>query len=336
MALVQTGDNATNNVAEFVTTLAKDVYGMGLFGGLRWHVDTVEGNFYNINLTVQYNGLSDQDRVQQSATDHYKFVETGDNLQGNELIEYNFDTTHYDLVIVTGNYYSANWIFQTNILLNCDYVLIQGGPGGAGDETVSTGANWLYNSAKLVDYSGDAHAMTPEMMAVAQALQAGNQTLDPAMGLTVPGNGSMDLNVLFINGDYYDLNVLHQTNVVDDSDTVMQTLANGESGIVSTGANQLSNEAVLINVGPTGGQYVAGTQYSEAVLIQTNIVAPSADIASQQSVVVNDPGKLAPEAAAIIEHAPPAPPPPPEQSTAPAPTGHAANTTPDPLTSVLS
>jgi hypothetical protein len=52
--------------------------------------------------------------------------------------------------------------------------------------------------------------------------------------------------------------------------------------------------------------------------------------------VVNDPGKLAPEAAAIIEHAPPAPPPPPEQSTAPAPTGHAANTTPDPLTSVLS
>ena len=38
----------------------------------------------------------------------------------------------YDLVIVTGDYFAANWIFQTNVLLNSDYVLINAGPGGAG------------------------------------------------------------------------------------------------------------------------------------------------------------------------------------------------------------
>jgi hypothetical protein len=336
-ATIQTGGSAANNVAEFVHTLDENPYTMGLFGGLRWHVDTIEGNYYNISLAVQYNSLSDRDQVSQTATDHYKFIETGNNAQGNELIEYNLDTTHYDLVIVTGNYYAANWIFQTNVLLNSDYVSLHAGPGGAGQETVSTGANWLSNSATLTDYTGASHAMTPEMMAVASALQSGQQTLDPSMGLTVPGNGSEDLSVLFINGDYYDLNVLKQTNVVNDSDTVVQSLANGESGFVQTGANQLTNEAVLINVGPTGGQYVAGTQYSEAVLVQTNIIVQQADGQSQQgAVVVNDPGQLAPEAAAIIQHAAAAPPPPPEQTTAPAPTDQAAHTTPDPLSSVLS
>ena len=34
----------------------------------------------------------------------------------------------YDLVIVTGDYFGTNWIFQTNILLNSDYVLVDVGP----------------------------------------------------------------------------------------------------------------------------------------------------------------------------------------------------------------
>jgi hypothetical protein len=336
-ATIQANGSTANNVAEFVHTLDQvNPYALGLFSGLQWHVDMLQGNYYDINLAVQYNNLSDKDFVQETATDHYKMLETGGNGQANALTEINVDTSHYDLVVVTGNYYSANWILQTNVLLNSDYVHVNAGEGGAGQETVSTGANWLLNDATLVDYSGPGHTLTPEMQAIAGALSSGQNSLDVDAGFAVPGNGSPVLNVLFINGDYYDLNVLHQTNVVNDSDTVLQTLANGESGYVGTGGNTLSNTAYLANVGPLGGEYVGGQQYSQSVLVQTNIISQSADLPpGQTGIVTNDPTKLAPEAAAIIQHdTTPAPadqptPPPTHDTTT-------VHVTPDPLTSVLS
>ncbi|MBS0517110.1 MAG: hypothetical protein JSR90_00370 [Proteobacteria bacterium] len=336
-AALQTGGDAANNVAEFVHTLDQNPYSLGFFGGLHWHVDTLPGNYYNIDLVTQYNYLSDRDLVQQTATDHFKFVETGANEQGNQLVATNIDPVHYDLVVVTGNYYSTNWIFQTNVLLNNDYVSVDAGSGGAGHETVSTGANWLMNSAQIIDYSGPAQPMSSELQAIANALHNSDTSLDTSAGLAIPGNGSLDLNVLFINGNYYDLNVLQQTNVVNDSDTVMQTLANGESGYVATGGNNLSNQAILIDVGPTAGAFVGGHQYTEAVLVQTNIMTQSAAVSpAPDGIVTNNPQALAPEAAAIIQHDP-GPSSASVDHPAPAPTTDAmSHPTPDPLSSVLS
>ena len=116
----------------------------------------------------------------------------------------------------------------------------------------------------------------------------------------------------------------------------MQTLENGESGYVATGGNELANEALLVTLGPLGGQYVGGTEYAEATLVRTNIIAQSADVAlSQTTVVLGDPAKLASEAAALIVHGP-TPPPPPEESAAPPPADSGTHTTADPLSSVLS
>ena len=216
-AIVQTGDNAANNVAEFVATLDGNPYQMGFFGGLHWHVDRLNGDFYDVKMVTQFNDMRDNDWVQQTASDHYKFTATGDNALGNQLLWLQ-DGKQYDLVIVNGNYYAANWIFQTNILLNSDYVELKAGPDGAGQETVvSTGANWLLNTARIADYSGDAHPLSPEMQHVVDALQSGEETLDPSLGLAVAGDGSLTLNVLFITGNYYDVNVLNQTNVVGDT-----------------------------------------------------------------------------------------------------------------------
>jgi len=335
-AIIQTGGNQANNIAEFVQTLAHNPYEMGFFGGLHWNVDRVDGNYYDVNLTRQLNVIQDNDKVQQTATDHFKFWEIGGNGQDNVAIM-DHSGKQYDLVIVTGDYFGANWIFQTNVLLNSDYVLVDG-TGGAGSETVSTGANWLTNSALLIDYSGGTHALTPDMQALVNALQHGDSTMALANGFAVPGDGSGVMNVLFITGNYYDINVLEQTNIVSDSDIVMQTLANGEAGYVATGANQLANEAVLATIGPLNGQYVGGTQYSEATLVQTNIIAQSADVQPAQStVVLNDPNKLASEAAALVVHSPTPAPPPPEESTAPPPADSGTHaTTTDPLSSVLS
>ena len=335
-AIIQTGGNQANNIAEFVQTLGgQNPYEMGFFGGLQWNVDRVNGDYYDVNLTRQLNVIQDNDCVQQTATDHFKFWEIGGNGQDNVAIM-DHSGKQYDLVIVTGDYFGTNWIFQTNILLNSDYVLVDGS-GGAGSETVSTGANWLMNSALLIDYSGGTHALTPDMQALVNALQNGDSTMALANGFAVPGDGSGVMNVLFITGNYYDINVLEQTNIVSDSDIVMQTLANGEAGYVATGANQLGNEAVLATIGPLNGQYVGGTQYSEATLVQTNIIAQSADVQPAQStVVLGDPNKLATEAAALVVHSPTPALPPPEESTAPPPSDSGTHATTDPLSGVLS
>ena len=335
-ASLQTGGNQANNIAEFIQTLDQNPYEMGFFGGLRWNVDRVNGDYYDVNLIRQLNVMQDNDMVQQTATDHYKFWEIGANGQDNvAIVEHS--GKQYDLVIVTGDYFAANWIFQTNVLLNSDYVLINAGPGGAGSETVSTGANWLLNAATLVDYSGAAHELTPDMQVLVAALQNGESTLDLANGFVLPGDGSGTMNVLFITGNYYDINVLEQTNIMSDSDVVLQTLENGEAGYVATGSNELANEALLVTLGPMGGQYVGGTEYAEATLVQTNIIAQSADLPPPQStVVLGDPAKLASEAAALIVHGPTPAPPPPEESAAPPPADSGTHTTADPLSSVLS
>lgn len=334
-AVIQAGGNEANNVAEFVQTLANNPYEMGYFGGLQWNVDRVNGDYYNVKLVTQVNDMRDNDMVQHTATDHYKMVETGGNEQINELTVTQTGT-QYDLMIVTGNHYSANWIFQTNVLLNSDYVQVDEGPGGAGTETVSTGASWLTNSATIADYSGGSSALSSDMRSLVSDLQRGEQTLDIEKGFVVPGDGSMKLNVLFITGNYYDFNVLTQTNIVSDSDIVKQTLGNGESGYVSTGSNSLSNEALLVTLGPLGGQHVGGQQYSESVLVQTNIITQSIDmLSSKSSLVLNDPAKLAPEVAALIQHGAVAAMPV-EHSTTPMPMETAAHATSDPLSSVLS
>lgn len=334
-AVIQTGGNEANNFAEFIQTLDRNPYEIGYFGGLHWHVDRVTGDYYDVKIASQVNDMRDNDLVQHTATDHYKMVETGANEQINEVTMVQTGT-QYDLTIVTGSHYSANWIFQTNVLLNSDYVRLNEGPGGAGTETVSTGANWLTNSATIADYGGPAFGLTSDMRSLVNDLQHGEQTLDIGKGFVVPGDGSMTMNVLFITGNYYDFNVLTQTNIVSDSDKVIQTLGNGESGYVSTGGNSLSNEAFLVSLGPLGGQHVGGQQYSETVLVQTNIITQSTDLpASQSSVVLNDPTKLAPEVAALIQHGP-ASAMPVEQSGTPPPMETAAHTTSDPLSSVLS
>jgi len=336
-ANVQTGGNQANNIAEFIQTLdQQNPYASGYFGGLNWHVDRINGDYYDVNLVTQLNIMQDNDKVQVTASDHYKFWTTGENGQDNLAI-LDHSGKQYDLVIVTGDYFGANWIFQTNILLNSDYVLVNAGAGGAGSETVSTGANWLLNSATLVDYGGPGQTLTPDMQALIAALQNGDPTMGLANGFAVPGDGSGTMNVLFITGNYYDINVLEQTNIVSDSDVVMQTLENGEAGYVSTGSNELGNNALMVDLGPLGGQYVGGTQYAEATLIQTNIIAQSADVQPAQSaVVLGDPAKLASEAAALITHSPTPALPPPEESGAPAPSDSASHTTSDPLASVLS
>ena len=62
-----------------------------------------------MNLIGQLNVMQDNDMVQQTATDHYKFWEIGANGQDNvAIVEHS--GKRCELVIVTGDYFGANWI----------------------------------------------------------------------------------------------------------------------------------------------------------------------------------------------------------------------------------
>jgi hypothetical protein len=103
------------------------------------------------------------------------------------------------------------------------------------------------------------------------------------------------------------------------------------------GGNSLTNQAIIIDVGSTGGQYVGGQQYSDSVLVQTNIIAQSSTVQSSGQtggpITTNDPSHLAPEAAAIIQHDAPSQPAP---DPTPVPPAHETVThSTDPLSSVL-
>ena len=61
-AHVQTGGNQANNVAEFIQTLdQQNPYASGYFGGLKWNVDRVNGDYYDVNIVQQLNYMQDND-----------------------------------------------------------------------------------------------------------------------------------------------------------------------------------------------------------------------------------------------------------------------------------
>ena len=193
------------------------------------------------------------------------------------------------------------------------------------------------NAATLVDYSGASHALTPDMQALVAALQNGESTMDLANGFVLPGDGSGTMNVLFITGNYYDINVLEQTNIVSDSDVVLQTLENGESGYVATGANELANDALLVTLGPLGGQLCRRHRVRRGDVGPDQHHRPvggraagaehgHAGRSGQAHLRGRRPGRARSDAGAAAA----------EESAAPPPADSATHTTADPLSSVLS
>jgi hypothetical protein len=91
------------------------------------------------------------------------------------------------------------------------------------------------------------------------------------------------MTVLFVTGDYYDLNVISQINIIADVDTAIQFLGGTPSGdggfeqFASAGGNTLTNTASIVDVGPLAEQFLGGDYYEDIILIQANIVTDDSD-----------------------------------------------------------
>jgi hypothetical protein len=302
-----TGDNTADNIADFVEH--PGIYD-GLpayFAGMNWQVDVVEGDYYSIHTIVQFNYLLDNDViVQESADNHYELY-TGGNQLGN-LAEVFDGTIHYDLIIVEGAYHGMNVIFQNNILLNDDQIM-QLAEGSGSSQSVVSGQNELTNAATIEIYgSKNFLPMDDDLNSLVTAVGSGQTYLDPAYGTFIDGSGGT-FNVLYIKGDYYDVNAIWQTNVTSDVNVFIQMLdAPSEDGLalhpdddgtqsVTSGGNSLSNDAVIVDVGATN-TYVNGEVYGDTILVQANLLPTDTDQALR-----SDMQELVPELIAFVDDA---------------------------------
>lgn len=275
-------DNQLDNLANFIQH--PGIYdGLpALSAGPNWRVDVVDGDFYSVRAVIQTNYLSDNDIVAQKSADTHYEIHAGENELGNLAILFD-GSIKYDLIIVEGDYHGLNVIFQHNVLVNNDTVMQMAEDGSNSTQTVTSAGNALLNTATIENYGNDNfQPTTTGIDALVAQLAGGATSLDPAFANYIAGSGG-EFNVLYVKGDYYDINALWQTNIVSDTNVVLQIQGQPSEGLpalvsdttpsqtVMTGHNQLSNEAAIADVGATN-TYVGGQAYNDSILIQANLL----------------------------------------------------------------
>jgi len=300
------GGNQATNIADF--TQLPGIYAelSATFAGPQWHVDVVNGDYYDVHTLTQTNYLFDNDVVVQNSSDtHFEAISGGNELGNVAQI---FDgSIQYDLIIIAGAYHGMNLIFQNNILLNDDQIKLLAS-GSDPTQSVVSGDNTLSNTATIERYGGDnIQPMNDDVNSVVTAVADGKTTLDPSYGDIIDGSGGT-FNVLYVTGNYYDVNALWQTNVTSDVNVVMQLLGKPADGLdaihpignetqsVVTGQDSLSNEAIIVDVAPTN-TYVNGQTYGDTILVQANLL-PDKDPA-----ISGDVHSLVPELVAFVNDA---------------------------------
>ncbi|MEW6644581.1 MAG: hypothetical protein AB1586_29030 [Pseudomonadota bacterium] len=309
---ITTGGDQAINIADFVQHDGVYATLPSYFAGPHWSIDVVNGDYYNVSTLVQTNYLSNNNITVQQSWDTQYEVQAGGNQQEN-LAQIHNGGFSYDLIVVNGSFNSMNVIFQNNILLN-NNIIKMAGDGTHPSQTVDTGGNQLTNSATIENYGGNNfEPFSASLQGLVNAVASGATELDPALGNLIAGDGGT-FHVLYVTGNYYDINALWQTNVIANNNVALQLLeppsagplsfygTGAETQSVSTGNNILANDAAIINVLPTTAS-VAGQVYGDTILFQANLVSQNNDHVTQAN-----PQTLVPELIAFIgeAEAPPA------------------------------
>jgi hypothetical protein len=204
-------------------------------------------------------------------------IGTGDNQSFNDLTLADLGK-YYDLILIGGNYYDANIITQTNVLLDDDVIGALSGFQTSGQGSVSTGDNLLWNNAKITTIGHDDISGLPVGYYDAlHGLAAGGGSIPSSALQDSAFEGLSGLRVLYITGSVYDLQYVSQTNVLGDADQVAVAMNSAQANLdgnwsITTGSNALINSAQIVDVDPTGKTYVGGDHYSDELLVQTDII----------------------------------------------------------------
>jgi hypothetical protein len=330
LTTVSADDNQTDNWASFVhQTLDDDAARGPGDAGLHVRIEIASGDLYDIKAFAQTNWLSDSDVRSETSVTSSSLLVTGANGQVNLAIA--MDLPSYDLIVVQGHYHVANWIIQTNILHDADDVALTQSKtpsDGPGSLVLSTSQNTLINVASITSIGESESSSIPsDIQDLLDSIREGGAI--PAQAWwSLAGSAQASFHVLVVTGNYYDINVVSQTNVVDDQDRgaveiappgpgpavpatldldipvkpgaeapvlTPDTVAPLSSATVSTGSNTLINEAQIVDYGPSTALFVGGNHYQDSILIQANFVT------SGDTLVQNDPTALVPELVAFTD-----------------------------------
>lgn len=283
---VTMGGNVVQNSASFIgqdyatktgATQAEDGF------PANWNVTTVEADITFLSWVYQYNFTSDHDTQILTAMGTNTFISTGLNL-GFNLLSFTDLGKYFDMVVVGGSLYDGNFITQTNILLDSDTLSVWG-PSSASQGSVSTGDNVLWNEASIENVGPDMWTvgLPSHYQQAVDRLSQGDREMPAGFKTDAALDGFGNLKVLYVAGNVYDIHTITQVNIVGDADNLAlyeENLLKAQDSVweVTTGGNMLVNKATIVDYDSVGQTaYVGGSIYSDAILVQAEIVEGSLD-----------------------------------------------------------
>jgi hypothetical protein len=246
-----------------------------------WQITTVEGDMIFFEWIYQYNFTSDSDCLALTAMGTTTTISTGGNAGFNGVSFADLGAM-YDLILIGGSLYDANYICQTNIIYDNDTLSMMTAMAGQSG-SVSTGGNMLWNQASIenVGPAGWVQGMPQHYRDAMDGIDDGDYDMPWGFRSDASFEGYGNLNVLYIKGNVFDINYIEQTNVIADADQVAMYAQEAEKSAqwqISTGGNAAVNAAGIIDYDSNGAIcYVDGQSYSQAMLIQANIIETDDD-----------------------------------------------------------
>jgi hypothetical protein len=282
------GTSKAYNIATFATTLPEPPRGVEIDTTITpqgWQISVVEGDLVFLKWISQVTFAYDNDLHVLTATGADSTITTGGNVDQN-IVTFSDLGNYYDVILVEGDFYDVNMISQTNVLLDDD--------GGWGMEAASSSGNLLYNQATIANVGSQnwLEGMPDHYGDAMDGLDHGRFPMPEGFGDDASYAGLEGLRVLYVKGDVYDLNYIKQMNVLGDADQVSLAeaamLDPGATGDwdISTGSNALVNTATILDVDVMGDTaYVGGQEYSDAILIQADILDAGPEDANPDELV---------------------------------------------------
>jgi hypothetical protein len=301
LAVEQSGGSASiwlgHDVTANVASLVQHAWTPGPAGvaadGLHVKVDTIEGDVWSVKSVTQSNWLDTRNIAVETETHAFSTVTIGGNIQVN-LAEFQHWTTQYDMVVVLGNYYGFNLVQQTNILYHDANLTVAGGEQEAGPQTIIAGGNSLTNIASIEHYGTESLHPLAQGQADFAAQLASGAAFGQESWTSYAGSATGSLRVLAITGDYYDVNLVSQLNVLASSEIgILSASGEGVPQYVAAGLNTAANEAHIITSG-AGEAFIGGQHYSDSLMIQANLIEPGSTLSKP------DPTALVNEAVAFV------------------------------------
>lgn len=268
---------------------------------VNYTVDVIHADLKIVNYIAQMQVVLDGDSVVLTAIHHEATFETGGNLGVNS-----FDITDlygmYDLVIIGGSVFEGNFLRQIAVLSDHDTIDNQVGAAGVSG---TAGGNLVGNYGAIVNYGSIDFSKMGEDMRDLVTRMTNGQPAGDGPGAELSFLGHSNLRVLYLDGDVYEMNIVDQVSILDDSDTirvmgeVADTLAHDAGHPlqwqISSGGNAVINAATILDVDDISlVRYLDGDYYSESLLVQADIVADG-----PEDIQTFDTHTLAPEVIAF-------------------------------------